>query len=145
MGAGGGLSEDVATVLAVRGARVYVAGSFRSQVVGFGALALSNPNPTRTELGFLATLTDPTLTAGTAAAGAREPAALFPNPAHRTATVRWPAGVAPAPLTLTDVQGRTVRHYPAPTGPEAALDLRGLPAGLYLLRGIGPSLRLLVQ
>ena len=52
---------------------------------------------------------------------------------------------APAPLTLTDAQGRTVRRYPAPAGAEAALDLSGLPAGLYLLRGAGPVRCLAVE
>ncbi|WP_201981019.1 hypothetical protein [Hymenobacter rubidus] len=32
-----------------------------------------------------------------------------------------------------------MRRYPAPAGPEATLDLRGLPAGCYLLLGAGPA------
>ncbi|WP_262895756.1 T9SS type A sorting domain-containing protein [Hymenobacter ruricola] len=73
------------------------------------------------------------------------PRNLFPNPAHHAATLRLPAGTAPAPLTLTDALGRAVRRYPVPVGPETALDLRGLPAGLYLLRGAGPARRLAVE
>ena len=46
---------------------------------------------------------------------------------------------------LTDAVGRAVRRYPAPAGAEAALDLAGLPAGLYLLRGAGPAKRLVVE
>ena len=95
-------------------------------------------------LGFLASLTDPSLTATTAALP-QESARFFPNPAHRTAILRLPAGTAPAPLTLIDTLGRAVRRYPVPAGAEAALDLQGLPAGLYLLRGTGPDQRLAVE
>ncbi|WP_236049917.1 hypothetical protein [Hymenobacter negativus] len=48
-------------------------------------------------------------------------------------------------MVLSDALGRTMRHYLSPAGPEAILDLRGLPAGLYLLRGAGPALRLAVE
>ncbi|GAA3977804.1 T9SS type A sorting domain-containing protein [Hymenobacter antarcticus] len=139
----GGTNLDGASALAVSGASVYVAGAFFSPTAGFSPTTLSNPNA-NTSLGYLAALTDPTLTA-TAAARALAPAQLFPNPARRTATLRLPAGAAPAPLTLTDALGRAVRRYPAPAGPEAALDLGGLPAGLYLLRGAGPARRLVVN
>ena len=140
----GGTAQDGASVLALSGTSVYVAGTFEGPTAGFGATTLTNPTLNR-PLGFLASLTDPTLTATTPTAGPREPASLFPNPARHTATLRWPAGTAPAPLTLTDALGRAVRRYPAPAGPEAALDLRGLPAGLYLLRGAGPAQRLAVE
>lgn len=140
----GGLGNDYAPALVASGTSVYVTGYFESPSAGFGTIALANPTPT-SPLGFLAALTDPTLTATTAAAGPRAPAALFPNPARRTATLRLPAGATPAPLTLTDALGRAVRQYPAPAGPEAALDLLGLPAGYYLLRGAGPAQRLLVE
>ena len=73
------------------------------------------------------------------------PAALFPNPAHGTATLRLPAGAARLPLTLTDALGRTVRQFPAPAGPEAVLDLRGLPAGVYLVRCGELTQRLVVE
>ena len=139
----GGTDDDYTTALALSGTSMYVVGYFVSPSAGFGVTTLPNtnyPGP----LGFLASLTDPTLTATTPALP-REPAALFPNPAHHAATLRLPAGTAPVPLTLTDAQGRPVRRYPAPAGPEAALDLQGLPAGLYLLRGAGPAQRLAVE
>ena len=139
----GGRGEDYSSALAVSGTSVYVAGTFANPTAGFGPATLTNPNP-NTTLGFLAALTDPTLTA-TAAGRTLAPVQLFPNPAHRTATLRLPAGTAPAPLTLTDALGRAVRRYPVPAGPEAALDLQGLPAGLYLLRGAGPAQRLVVE
>ncbi|WBA43977.1 hypothetical protein [Hymenobacter canadensis] len=139
----GGSGNDYATALAVNGLAVYVAGDVQSPTAGFGTIPLANPNPPA-PLGYLAALTDAILTA-TAARPHRPPAQLFPNPARRTATLRLPAGAAPAPLTLTDARGRTVRHCPAPAGSEATLDLRGLPAGLYWVRGAGPAQRLLVE
>ena len=140
----GGTGGDYAGSVFVSGTIVYVAGSFDSPTASFGAINLFNPNP-NTSLGFLASLTDATLTATTTAAGLREAAALFPNPAHHAATLRLPAGSASAPLTLTDALGRAVRRYPAPAGAEATLDLGGLPAGLYLLRGAGPAQRLVIE
>lgn len=122
----GGRSGDYASALAVSGTSVYVAGSFESPTAGLGATTLTNPSPNRGDPGFLASLTDATLTA-TAAGQALAHAQLFPNPARRTATLRLPARATPAPLTLTDALGRAVRHYPAPVGIEAALDLRGRP------------------
>ena len=148
----GGTSYDRASSLALGSTSVYVAGSFNSATADFSPLSLTNPYPGPTNsplnaLGFLARLTDPTLPTAAAAGRALAPAQLFPNPAHGTATLRLPAGTAPAPLTLTDAQGRAVRRYPAPAAGtlETALDLRGLPAGLYGLRGAGFSLRLQVE
>ena len=140
---GGSRTDERAATLVHSGTSVYVAGYFSGTTADFGAITLTNPNGGY--LGFLASLTDATPTATTAATGPREPAALFPNPARRTVTLRLPAGAARRPLTLTDALSRAVRQYPALTGPEAALDLRGLPAGLYLLRGAGPAQRLLVE
>ncbi|WP_201981491.1 T9SS type A sorting domain-containing protein [Hymenobacter rubidus] len=139
----GGMGSDVATTMAVSGSSVYAAGYLDSPTASFGPAIITKPTA-NSFLGFLASLTDPTLTA-TTAAGPREPAALFPNPARHAATLRLPVGTAPAPLTLSDALGRAVRRYPAPTGPEAVLDLRGLPAGLYLLHGAGSAQRLAVE
>lgn len=88
---------------------------------------------------------DPNAPLATTAATRATPTVLFPNPAHHTATLRLPAGMAPAPLVLTDAQGRAVRRYPAPATGQAALDLRGLPIGLYLLHGAGSAQRLMVE
>jgi hypothetical protein len=138
----GGASFDGAEALAISGTSVYVAGYFTSPTASFGNIALSSPNPAYTS--FLATLTDAAPTA-TVAGWGLPPAQLYPNPAHSTATLRLPAGAATAPLILTDALGRAVRHYPAPAGTEAALDLQSLPVGLYLLRGVGPAQRLVVE
>ncbi|MBF9224278.1 T9SS type A sorting domain-containing protein [Hymenobacter ruricola] len=72
-------------------------------------------------------------------------AALFPNPAHGVATLRLPAGAPRLPVVLTDALGRVVRQYRSPATPETELDLRGLPAGAYVLRCGQLSQRLVVE
>jgi hypothetical protein len=139
----GGTSGDGSGGLAVGGASVYVAGSFSSSAAVFNPITLTNPTP-NADLGFLAVIADPTLTA-VSAAQAGSSATLFPNPASGTATLSLPTGAAPSSLTLTDAQGRAIRDYPATTGSKAALDLQGLPPGLYLLRGAGLAHRLVVE
>lgn len=86
-----------------------------------------------------------TPTATKAAAGT--PAlALWPNPAQGRATVQLPAGLEARELTLTDALGRVLRRYPVPAqARQATLDLGGLPAGLYLLRGGAAQGRLVVE
>ncbi len=88
---------------------------------------------------------DPNLPLATAAAPSVAPAVLFPNPAHGAATLRLPPGAPRRPLTLSDALGRVVRRYPAPAGAEAVLDLRGLPAGAYVVRCGQVSQRLVVE
>ena len=86
-----------------------------------------------------------TLTATAAPVGSRA-LAVHPNPAHGTATVALPAG-STGPVQLFDVLGRELGRQPVPAGAtEATLDLRGLPAGLYVLRvGAGAGQRLVVE
>ncbi|MBH8557792.1 T9SS type A sorting domain-containing protein [Hymenobacter negativus] len=88
---------------------------------------------------------DPNAPLATTPTDARVAATLYPNPAHGTATLRLPAGAPRQPLTLTDALGRPVRRYPAPTSAEAELDLRGLPAGTYVVRCGQLSQRLVVE
>ncbi|MGY3091394.1 glucose/arabinose dehydrogenase [Hymenobacter sp. UYAg731] len=61
---------------------------------------------------------------------------LFPNPAHRQATVQLPA--PGALLTVTDLLGRPVYAVRA-TGTTATLDLAGLRAGTYLVQADGAA------
>ncbi|MDQ2771199.1 MAG: T9SS type A sorting domain-containing protein [Bacteroidota bacterium] len=84
---------------------------------------------------FLASLTDPTLTATTAARDAFA-FALAPNPAHALASVQLPpvSGATTATLTLLDALGRTVHTRPATPGTRTDFDLSGLAPGLYALR-----------
>lgn len=140
----GGTNYESATAVAVSNTSLYMAGYYQSATIGFDNITLSNPTPT-TRLGFLASLTDATLTATSVPANPRESGHLFPNPARHAATLRLPAGTTPAPLILTDALGRAVRRYPVPTGAEASLDLRGLSPGLYLLHGAGPARQLVVE
>jgi hypothetical protein len=139
----GGNGNDLTAAMAVNGTSVYVAGAFNGATAGFSAVTISNPSPL-TSLGFLAFLTDLTLT-GTATSRGLAPVQLFPNPARFNATLCLPAGAVSMPLTLTDALGRNVRCYPAPASLGSVLDLHGLPAGLYLLQGTGPALRLVVE
>lgn len=128
--AGGTLSEE-AHALTVSGPTVYVAGYAGSTPAGFGSVSLpGNSN-------FLASITDNSALASRAPSGLAT-ASVHPNPAHGTATVQWPAaaGTAPATLHLTDALGREVRRYSAallPSSSTCALDLAGLPAGVYQL------------
>ena len=88
---------------------------------------------------------DPSIPLATTTSARATPAALFPNPAQGEATLRLPPGAPRRPLTLTDARGRLVRCYPAPAGPDAPLDLRGLPNGLYLVRCGQFTQRLVVE
>ncbi len=75
------------------------------------------------------------------------PLALYPSPAHHTATLRLPAPTAtPETVQIVDALGRPVQQQtlPAHTN-EAMLDLTGLAPGLYLVR-VGPqTARLVVE
>jgi hypothetical protein len=88
---------------------------------------------------------DPAAPLATTATKAAPAAQLFPNPAHGMATLRLPTSAPRQPLTLVDAQGRTVRRYPAPATAGAELDLRGLPAGVYVVRCGEFTQRLVVE
>lgn len=61
---------------------------------------------------------------------------IFPNPARRQATVQLPA--VTSRLTVRDLSGRAVQVL-RPAGTAAVLDLRGLPAGTYLVQAEGAA------
>jgi hypothetical protein len=138
-----GSGGEAALAIALSGTTVYVAGAFDGATASFGSFTLPNLTP-NTSIGFLASLSDATITA-TAASQTSAVGVLYPNPANQTATLRLPVGSTPTPLTLLDAQGRCVRYYSAPATAETALDLHGLPTGLYLLRGTNLLQRLLVE
>lgn len=127
----GGTTSEEAHALTVNGPTVYVAGYASSTPAGFGTVSLpGNSN-------FLASITDNSALASRTPSGLAA-AAVHPNPAHGTATVQLPAvaGTALATLRLTDALGREVRSCSAallPSGSAHALDLAGLPAGVYQL------------
>ncbi|MDQ2771200.1 MAG: T9SS type A sorting domain-containing protein [Bacteroidota bacterium] len=123
---------DYATSLVVRGTTVYAAG-YVNPPAAFGSFTISSP--ANNLVGFLASLTDPTLTATTAARDSFA-FALAPNPAHASASLTLPAvpGATTATLTLLDALGRAVRTRPATPGTRTDFDLSGLAPGLYALR-----------
>ncbi|MDQ2769983.1 MAG: T9SS type A sorting domain-containing protein, partial [Bacteroidota bacterium] len=127
--AAGGLGADFFQALALAGGRVVVGGSV-TPAAAFGSLVVTAP--AGLAVGAIGILADPALLAAMPSQ-LREPLSLFPNPAHGQATVRALMGAET--LRLFDLLGREVRHYPVPAGTtEAVLDIRGLPAGLYVLR-----------
>ena len=129
---GTGLNSVVCSLAAGATGKIFAGGGFTATGDGSKAMA-----------GF--GIYDPAAPLATTAAQAAPAGQLFPNPAHGTATLRLPAGAARQPLTLRDALGREVRQYPAPAGPEAVLDLRGLPAGVYVVRCGALSQRLVVE
>ena len=126
-------TNDQVSVLAVGPAGKLYAGGYFS--------ATGDGNKAMARFGIY----DPSIPLAATAAARAERAALFPNPAHGAATLRLPAGAPRQPLTLRDALGRTVRCYPAPAGAEVVLDLRGLPAGTYVVRCGQLSQRLVVE
>ena len=112
--------------------KLYVGGAFTT--TGDGSKAMAHVG-----------IYDPNAPLATKATVATPAAQFFPNPADGTATLRLPAGAPRQPLLLSDALGRLVRQYPAPAGPEAVLDLRGLPAGTYVVRCGELSQRLVVE
>jgi hypothetical protein len=68
-----------------------------------------------------------------ASAQAQPTTEVYPNPAHGTLQVRVDASARPSRLALLDVTGRVVRTQRV-TQPQLTLDVRHLPAGVYLLR-----------
>lgn len=63
---------------------------------------------------------------------------VFPNPAQQQVTLRLPTTAVSAtvqPVTLLDMQGRTIRHFTLPARQtEATFSLADVAAGIYLLQ-----------
>ncbi|GAB3877228.1 hypothetical protein GCM10028824_36840 [Hymenobacter segetis] len=136
----GSSTDDFATSVSVTGADVYVGGAV-GPTASFGSHSINNST---TQAAFLATLTDPTLTA-TSAAQSNLSFALAPNPARTAVALTLPAlpGTATATLTLRDALGRALRTetlaLPA-AGLRHELDLRGLAPGIYAVQVLaGPA------
>lgn len=89
----------------------------------------------------------PVIAVDAAASAAAEPLLVYPNPARQTAFVQLNGpGPANAPVQVIDALGREVRHAPAPpAGTTLKIPLRGLPAGLYVVRCGVLSQRLVVE
>ena len=143
--AGGPPFPDIVS-LAVGGGHIYASGYAHGPgTLQFGSLGVLGGGVSFWP--FLASLTDNGPLAVAPGAAAAAPLSLWPNPAHGTATVRLPVGAETEPLLLLDGLGRTVRRFatPARGATDALLDLRGLPAGPYVLRGAGRAQRLAVE
>lgn len=130
------LSDEQALAVAISGNSVVVGGFLHASPVAFGTQSVLNP--TTGYVGFLASLTDPTLTATTAAQGTLA-FTLAPNPARSAATVQLPAvpGATTATLALRDALGRTLRTVTVPlpaAGLRQELDLSGIAPGLYVVQ-----------
>ena len=137
---GDGLGRNVATALAVSGSKVYLAGSFSGSETHFGSIRLVGFTGFINTTGFLASLTDPLLSIPAELPSV--PFTLAPNPAHHTATLT--GLLTEATATLFDALGRAVRTAPLSAG-AATLDVRGLPAGVYVVRAGAAARRLVVE
>lgn len=136
----GGTDDDIANSVSLSGTRVVVQGRFYSPSATFGNITLprTRSGVSGVSDGFVASLTDPNLTA-TAPALDVEALGVFPNPAHTNALVQLPVvpGATTATLTLLDALGRAVRTQLVPlkaVGTTAEVPLTGLAPGLYHLR-----------
>lgn len=131
---GGQESNTSGAVLAQQGAQVYVGGFFTGPAARLGHQTLSGVEGTET--GYWAVLTNEAVLS-TAAALQPKKMELYPNPAHDQVRVVRPTGTTSTYYTLLDALGRVVRTYGLPTSQSSrslVLDLRGVPAGVYLLR-----------
>ncbi|GAB3875162.1 hypothetical protein GCM10028824_29840 [Hymenobacter segetis] len=131
----GGPGSDAPSAVLVMGSRVYIAGGV-GVPAAFGTLPVASP--VGGSATFLASMTD---LVGLATTGPRAlpDVAVYPNPAHATATVQLPPvpGASAATIAITDALGRVVRTATVPlpaAGLRHELDLAGLPAGLYAVR-----------
>ena len=129
---GTGLNSTALALAVAANSKLYVGGYFTTTGDGGKAMAYFG-------------IYDPSAPLAATSPATSAPAALFPNPAHGTATLRLPPGAPTQPLTLRDALGRVVRQYPAPAGRDVELDLRGLTAGVYLVRCGSFTQRLLVE
>lgn len=130
--AGSGASDYGRGVAVSASGEVLLTGEIRGITATFGSLTLTPTQPTDNGAGvFLARI------------GFPPPAAhsLFPNPARETAQL---TGLGNSPVTIYDAIGRPVRVV-EPCDGTATLDLRGLAAGVYLVRAGAAARRLAVE
>ncbi|MBC7448860.1 MAG: SBBP repeat-containing protein [Hymenobacteraceae bacterium] len=134
----GGATDDGGLGVAVQGNETMcVTGYFASYPANFGSISLPSNLGDRSI--FIAHIGATGV--GLPEGGTTPPFTLAPNPAHHTATL---TGASGSTATLLDGLGRTVRTVPLSQG-AATLDLRGLPAGLYVVRAGETTRRLVVE
>ena len=129
----GGAYVDTVYGMALSGPSLYVAGASYAPAQ-FGALALPTPVALYYDTAFLASLSGGTL--ATAGAASRAALLLFPNPARASVTIQGAERGGSVRVQVVDLLGREVRSYAgaATAAGGYACDLRGVPAGLYLVR-----------
>ena len=132
----------------MRSASVGVAGSTPGDFISLSDLGLNATYSTTTEMknissraanGRTFTFTPSGTPTATRPAGTRNTLVLTPNPAHDLVKVQ--GHDLTKPLEIVDAQGRLVRTVPA----AAAVELRGLAPGLYLLRSGARYQRLVIE
>ena len=129
----GSAIDDYGRGLAVAASgEVLLTGEVRGIAATFGPLPLTRTQPTDNAVGFFL-----------ARIGFPPPPAhsLFPNPAHETAQL---TGIGESAVTIYDALGRAVRGA-TPCDGTAVLDVRGLAAGVYVVRAGAVVRRLVVE
>ena len=124
----------------------HLSGAFRSPVVTLGALPPLTNVANTDGCAYLATWSSAPL--GTPSVPSETAAfTLAPNPAATlTRLTLATSPTAPLPVTVLDALGRPVRRATLEAGQtEIALDVRGLPAGLYVVRAGQQTGRLVVE
>ena len=129
---GTGLNDDVIALRIGPNSKVYAAGVFS---------AVGDSSKVTSRLGVY----DPLAPLATTIPTLLSSCYLYPNPARAVVTLYLVPGTIKKPLVLLDALGRTVRQFPAPTKSETTLDVRGLPAGSYLLRCGTSRIRLVLE
>ena len=137
--AGGSDADGGSGVAIDNSGSVVVTGAFLSPTITFGATTLSNPASPGPAI-FLARLGG--TTGLPEAAGDQPQLTLTPNPARTTVQLTGATGPT---ATLLDGLGRVVGTAAITPAGAATLDVRALPAGLYLLRAGGATRRLVVE
>lgn len=136
----GGLGVDYGVGIVVdRSGNAYVSGYFASRTATFGPTTITNSARAGNYAIFISRVSPLPLAVADEAA---TPAfTLAPNPAHTAATL---TGAPGSTAILLDGLGRVVRTVPLTNG-AATLDMRGLVAGLYVVRCGGAARRLVVE
>ncbi|MDO7884306.1 T9SS type A sorting domain-containing protein [Hymenobacter cheonanensis] len=135
----GGQGNDGIYAVALSGLTLFGAG-YISPAASFDTILI--PASAGLQIGFLASLSDAPLLATTP--GLPNPSfTLAPNPA-RAKTLVTRQGYSSSILTVVDAVGRTVRTVPASLG-AVALDLTGLPPGVYVVRTANQAAKLVVE
>ena len=137
--AGAGDTEVSSTIAIDNNQNVYVGGYFNQPNTSFGSITLPFIQSGSLVCSFLARLGNNTT--GLSSEFSTPAFILNPNPARETVQL---SGLPSATAILLDALGRTVRTVSLIQG-AATLDVRGLPAGLYVVRAGSTTWQLVVE